>query len=48
MIARFAGKPVSVNDNNFRNRKLGNFLVSIAGISMEYIDCNRHLYIPAL
>lgn len=38
MIARFGwAKPVPVNENNFRNRKLGNFLVSIAGISMNIL-----------
>lgn len=37
-IARFGwAKPVPVNENNFRNRPLGNFLVSIAGISMNIL-----------
>lgn len=35
-IARFGwAKPVPVNEGNFKNRALGNFLVSIAGISMN-------------
>lgn len=38
MIARFGwAKPVPVNENNFKNRALGNFLVSIAGISMNIL-----------
>lgn len=38
MIARFGwAKPVPVNENNFKNRTLGNFLVSIAGISMNIL-----------
>jgi len=38
MIARFGwAKPVPVNENNFKNKKLGNFLVSIAGISMNIV-----------
>ncbi|MGB5824063.1 MAG: site-2 protease family protein [Proteocatella sp.] len=37
-IARFGwAKPVPVNESNFRNRALGNFLVSIAGISMNIL-----------
>lgn len=38
MIARFGwAKPVPVNENNFKNRALGSFLVSIAGISMNIL-----------
>lgn len=37
-IARFGwAKPVPVNENNFKNRALGNFLVSIAGIGMNIL-----------
>ncbi|MGL5257312.1 MAG: site-2 protease family protein [Proteocatella sp.] len=36
MIARFGwAKPVPVNESNFKNRALGTFLVSIAGIAMN-------------
>jgi len=38
LIFRFGwAKPVPVNENNFKNRALGNFLVSIAGISMNIL-----------
>ena len=30
-------KPVPINENNFRNKKLGVFLVSIAGVTMNIL-----------
>ena len=37
-LVRFGwGKPVPINPNNFKKRKLGCFCVSIAGVCMNYI-----------
>lgn len=38
-------KPVPINENNFRNRKLGVFLVSIAGVTMNIIIATLTLII---
>lgn len=38
LLVRFGwAKPVPINENNFRNRNIGLFLVSIAGITMNLI-----------
>ena len=41
-------KPVPINENNFRNRKLGVFLVSIAGVTMNIIIATLTLIIISL
>ena len=39
VIARFGwAKPVPVNPNNFKNRVLGSFLTSVAGILVNYLS----------
>lgn len=38
-------KPVPINENNFRNRKVGVFLVSIAGVTMNIIIATLSLII---
>lgn len=40
--------PVPINENNFRNRKLGVFLVSIAGVTMNIIIATLTLIIISL
>lgn len=38
VVARFGwAKPVPVNESNFKNRKMGSILVSIAGVSMNIL-----------
>lgn len=41
-------KPVPINENNFRNRKIGTFLVSIAGVTMNIIIATITLLIMNL